>query len=84
MMAGRAGAEGGGLRPRSTVGQPDYGAGVATRRQRHSGAGTGLALGAALGILVGQFLLIDWWWGLVVGAALGLIAGAIADLRAER
>lgn len=43
--------------------------------------GTGIALGAALGILVGLLLFDDWWLGPVIGAVVGLLVGAIADAQ---
>lgn len=44
--------------------------------------GTGIAFGAALGILVGLLLFDDWWLGPVIGAVVGLLIGAIADAQA--
>lgn len=43
--------------------------------------GTGIALGAALGIIGGLLLLENWFFGPVIGAAVGLLIGAIVDAQ---
>jgi hypothetical protein len=46
--------------------------------------GYGLAIGAALGLLVGTLLTAQLWIAPVVGAALGSIAGAVLDMRRSK
>lgn len=53
---------------------------VPTPRSR-SYTGTGIALGAGLGIVFGLLLLPTWWWGPLIGAVAGLLVGAVVDSR---
>ena len=47
---------------------------------RGARTGIGIVFGAALGLLFGQMLFDDWWFGPMIGVAAGLIIGAIADM----
>ena len=42
-------------------------------------AGSGLAIGAAIGMIFGLLLFEDLAWGCVIGAAAGLLIGAVID-----
>lgn len=46
--------------------------------------GTGIALGAGLGLLFGTLLSADLVWSVPIGAVAGLLAGAIIDLQRRR
>jgi len=46
--------------------------------------GLGIVFGAALGLLFGQMLFENWWFGPMIGVAAGLIVGAVADLQQGR
>ena len=49
---------------------------------RGAWTGSGIALGAALGIIFGLLLLGDsWFFGPAIGAAVGLLIGAIVDAQ---
>lgn len=49
---------------------------------RGAWAGSGIALGAGLGIIFGLLLLGDnWFFGPAIGAAVGLLIGAIVDAQ---
>lgn len=41
--------------------------------------GLGIVFGAALGLLFGQILFDNWWFGPMIGVAAGLIIGAVVD-----
>jgi hypothetical protein len=43
--------------------------------------GTGIALGAGLGIIGGLLLLENWFFGPIIGASVGLLIGAIVDAQ---
>lgn len=47
----------------------------------HSGAG--LAIGAAMGLLLGLLFFDGWWLAPVAGAAVGLIIGAIVEIQSR-
>ena len=44
-------------------------------------AGSGLAIGAAIGMIFGLMLFENLAWGCVIGAALGLVIGAAIDAQ---
>ena len=46
--------------------------------------GTGLAIGAAIGMIFGLMLFENLAWGCVIGAALGLLIGAAIDSQGRR
>jgi uncharacterized membrane protein len=46
--------------------------------------GSGVALGAAFGLLFGLLLFGDLAFGVIIGAAAGLVIGAVADLLKKR
>jgi uncharacterized membrane protein len=43
--------------------------------------GTGLAIGAAIGMILGLMLFENLAWGCVVGAAVGLVIGGAIDAQ---
>lgn len=47
-------------------------------------AGSGLAVGAAIGMIFGLLLFEDLAWGCFIGAALGLLIGAAIDAYKRR
>jgi uncharacterized membrane protein len=44
-------------------------------------AGSGLAIGAAIGMIFGLLLFENLAWGCVIGAAVGLVMGAAIDAQ---
>ena len=44
-------------------------------------AGSGLAIGAAIGMVFGLMLFENLAWGCVIGAAVGLVVGAAIDAQ---
>lgn len=44
-------------------------------------AGSGLAIGAAVGMIFGLMLFENLAWGCVIGAAVGLVSGAAIDAQ---
>ena len=44
-------------------------------------AGSGLAIGAAIGMIFGLMLFENLAWGCVIGAAMGLVMGAAIDAQ---
>lgn len=44
-------------------------------------AGSGLAIGAAIGMIFGLMLFENMAWGCVIGAAIGLVIGAVIDAQ---
>ena len=47
-------------------------------------AGSGLAIGAAIGMIFGLMLFENLAWGCAIGAALGLVIGAALDAHERR
>ena len=47
-------------------------------------AGSGLAIGAAIGMIFGLLLFENLAWGCVIGAAVGLVVGAAIDAHERR
>jgi len=47
-------------------------------------AGSGLAIGAAIGMIFGLMLFENLAWGCVIGAAVGLVMGAAIDAQERR
>jgi len=47
-------------------------------------AGSGLAIGAAIGMIFGLLLFENLAWGCVIGSALGLLIGAAIDALGSR
>jgi len=47
-------------------------------------AGSGLAIGAAIGLIFGLMLFENMAWGCVIGAAVGLVMGAAIDAHERR
>ena len=47
-------------------------------------AGSGLAIGAAIGMIFGLMLFENLAWGCVIGAAVGLVMGAAIDAHGRR
>jgi hypothetical protein len=47
-------------------------------------AGSGMALGAGLGLLLGLLLSGEIWTMVAIGVVAGLLVGAIIDLRSAR
>jgi len=47
-------------------------------------AGSGLAIGAAIGMIFGLMLFEDMAWGSGIGAAVGLLIGAAIDAQERR
>ncbi|MCK4356167.1 glycine zipper family protein [Candidatus Bipolaricaulota bacterium] len=47
-------------------------------------AGSGLAIGAAIGVVFGLMLFENLAWGCVIGAAVGLVIGAAIDAQTRR
>ena len=47
-------------------------------------AGSGLAIGAAIGMIFGLLLFENLAWGCVIGAAVGLVMGAAIDAHGRR
>jgi hypothetical protein len=54
------------------------------RTQRGVVAGSGMALGAGLGLLLGLLLSGEIWTMVAIGVVAGLLVGAIIDLRSAR
>lgn len=46
--------------------------------------GSGMAIGAALGLIFGMLLFDKIALGLVFGAAIGLVIGSIVDMQAKK
>ena len=46
--------------------------------------GSGLAIGAAIGIIFGLMLFENLTWGCVIGAAVGLVIGAVIDTHKRK
>ena len=46
-------------------------------------AGSGLAIGAAIGMIFGLMLFENLAWGCVIGAGVGLVIGAVIDAQAR-
>jgi len=44
-------------------------------------AGSGLAIGAAIGMIFGLMLFENLAWGCVIGAGVGLVIGAVIDAQ---
>jgi uncharacterized membrane protein len=47
-------------------------------------AGSGLAIGAGIGMIFGLLLFENLAWGCVIGAAVGLVIGAVIDAQGRR
>jgi len=47
-------------------------------------AGSGLAIGAAIGMIFGLLLFENLAWGCVIGTAVGLVVGAAIDAQGHR
>ena len=47
-------------------------------------AGSGLAIGAGIGMIFGLLLFENLAWGCVIGSALGLLIGAAIDAQKSR
>ena len=54
--------------------------GLSSRRIAHY-AGSGLAIGAAIGMIFGLLLFEDLTWGCIIGAGVGLVIGATIDVQ---
>ena len=50
---------------------------------RGYGAGLGMVIGAALGMMF-SLLVFESWWAPLVGVSLGLLIGAIVDMQTTR
>ena len=55
-----------------------------SRAQRGMLAGSGMAIGAAIGMIIGLLLWVDFLPMVGVGVVAGLVVGAIVDLQRGR